>query len=192
MFVLPNDCEVQRYTTRYGNIEKAESHFHDISVPGSIALNFTISWKWDSAFSMVVTGLMCENKQSALPGMPENIMLKYLSPSAVVKIVLITLKSIYCELTHIVLRFVFRFEKVTCGKVPTLHISSWGHSGLLNGSLVHPCKNLSLCMLAICKKRAVFSLMEKCIVSFQNPLFSSNVGICEAKVNKLVLVVFVS
>jgi len=34
--------------------------------------------------------------------------------------------------------------------------------------------------------------MEKCIVSFQNPLFSSNVGICEAKVNKLVLVVFVS
>ena len=26
-------------------IEKAESHFHDISVPGSKALNFTIVWK---------------------------------------------------------------------------------------------------------------------------------------------------
>jgi len=56
--------------------------------------------------------------------MPENIMLKYLSPSVVVKIVLITLKSIYCELTHIPHRFVFRFEKVTWTKIPELHISS--------------------------------------------------------------------
>ena len=82
-------------------------------------------------------------------------MLKYLSPSAVAKIVLITLKSIYCELTHIVLRFVFRFEKVTCAKVPALHISSWGYSGLLNRSLVQPCKNIIHSLLPIFKKRAV-------------------------------------
>ena len=30
---------------------------------------------------------------------------------------------ISCELTYFVLRCVFRFEKVTCAKVPALHIS---------------------------------------------------------------------
>jgi len=37
-FVLPNDCEIQRFATMY-----------------------EISGKCDSAFSIVVTGLMCEN-----------------------------------------------------------------------------------------------------------------------------------
>jgi len=35
-------------------------------------------------------------------------------------------------------------------------------------------------------------MKEKCIVSFQNPLFSSNVAICEPKVYTSVVVVFVS
>jgi len=56
--------------------------------------------------------------------MPGNMMLKYLTPSAVGKIVLITLKIIYCELIHIALLFVFLFEKVTCAKVAAVHISS--------------------------------------------------------------------
>ena len=106
-------------------------------------------------------------------------MLKYLSPCAVAKIVLITLKSIHFELTRIAHRFMSRFEKVTCAKVPALHISSWWYSGLLNWSLVHLCKNVSQRLLA-CFWAVYFP--KKCIVSILNQLFSTNVAICEPKV----------
>jgi len=42
-------------------------------------------------------------------------MLKYLSPSAVAKTVLMKLKSVYCELTHIVLLFIGVREGILLG-----------------------------------------------------------------------------
>jgi len=123
--VLPNDCEVQRFANRYGNIVKMRLSL----LNGSYRLNvrkLALSigrnvWKHNA--EIFVT--MCSSK-----------------------IVLITLKSIYFELTRIAHRCMSRFEKVRCAKVPALNISSWWYSELLNWSLVHLCKNVSQRLLA--------------------------------------------
>ena len=98
--VLPNDCEVQRFTTRYGNIVKMGlsllngSYRLDVrKLALSIGRN---AWKQDA--EIFVTMCSCKNCLNSR-------------------------EIISCELTYIVLRCVFRFEKVRCAKVPALHIS---------------------------------------------------------------------
>ena len=100
MFLLPNHCEVQRFTTRYGKIVKMRLSLLDGSyrldvrkLALSIGMN---AWKHDA--EIFVTMCNCKN-------------------------CLNWREIIYCELTYIVLRCVFRFGNVTCAKVPALHIS---------------------------------------------------------------------
>ena len=99
VFVLPNDCEVQRFTTRYGNFMKMRlSHLNgsyrlDVR---KLALSIGVNaWKHDAEiFVTMCSRKNCVNSREIISG----------------------------ELTYIVLRCVFRFEKVRCAKVPALHI----------------------------------------------------------------------